>query len=1042
VEYVCYLLASLVLALDRVTQRVLYYKRLHNAFPVVDYPGEENTMPQKPLPVVSDHLLHMLDSEANERTPVVVGSERWYTWLAEEQNRSFSFRNALGTFTVRCERKRHGWYWYIYRKSGGKLRKAYLGKAEEVTLERLGTVAATLLDQPTSDDDLHEYAPVNVKLARRGYVTPAKINTHNLPVPLTPLIGRKPEVTTACALLRRTQVRLLVLTGPGGIGKTRMALQIATDLQQDFPAGVCFVSLEPLRDPALVAPTIANALGLRETATTSVVDQLKGSLSAQHLLLLLDNFEQVAAAASLLTELLAACPKLKVLVSSRTRLHVRGEHEFVVPPLAMPDPKQIASNGSLLQYAAVALFLQCAWAFQPEFQVTSNSTRDIAEICVRLEGVPLAIELAAARIKHLPPQALLAQLEHRLPLLTNGPQDVPARQQTLRNTLAWSYSLLNSWEQQLLRQLSVFVGGCTLQAAEAVCRAIGDDVGARLVSVLDGVASLIDKSLLYQTEQQGEEPHFGMLEMTREYGREMLALCEETEAARQAHALYYLALVEQAAQAWEGPQHAVWSGRLERDHDNLRAAMQWALEQGKSQDHLEIAYRFGAALRSFWQVRGYFREGRTFLEEVIARSEKSLPSLHAKALNDAVLLAVSQADHAWGEALCYENLVRCRELGDRAAVARTLYLLGWLALLQGNFATAHSRLSESLALYQEVGDKGGSLVSLFWLGVVITNQGEYTRACALFEQTQAMQRELGNKRGIAWSLFHLAWVRSLSPCDLNPVYSLLTEAGALFKEIGDIWGMAECYQLLGRLTLQQGDVVTAQTLLEQSLTLFREIGNRRGIARSFSQLGDVAAMQQDWARARMLYEESLIEAQAASDKVEIASCLERVAGVVIAGGASLATVLWAAQLWGAAEASRERMGAPLPPVERATYKERVAAARNSIGKRIFSAYWAQGRTMTPAQALVAQGKAATPSQISTEPALISTRSRAANLAGLTAREVEVLHWVALGLTDAQVAEQLVISPRTVTSHLSSIYNKLGVSSRAAATRFAMEHQLV
>jgi predicted ATPase/DNA-binding CsgD family transcriptional regulator len=1040
---------------------VLYYKRLRNAFSVADYPGEENTMLQKPLPVVCDHLLHVPDGEANERTPVVVGSERWYIWLAEEQNRSFSFRNALGTFTVRRECKRHGWYWYIYRKSGGKLRKAYLGKAEEVTLERLGLVAATLVDQPDGGDDpddglrradeqallghtdpLSGSQPSSLAPTVTSQAQPEPVNRRTLPAPLTPLIGRQQEVATVCALLRRAQVRLLVLTGPGGIGKTRMALQIATDLRQDFSAGVCFVSLEPLRDPALVAPTIANALGLRETARKSVVDQLKGSLSSQHLLLLLDNFEQVAPAAPLLTDLLAACPKLKVLVSSRTRLHVRGEHKYEVPPLALPDPKQLPDSGALSQYAAVALFLQCTWALEPTFQVTGTSTRAIAEICLRLEGVPLAIELAAARIKQLPPQALLAQLEHRLPVLTSGPQDAPARQQTLRNTLAWSYDLLNSWEQQLLRHLSVFVGGCTLQAAEAVCRALGDGVGTGLASVFDGVASLIDKSLLYQTEREGEEPRFGMLEMTREYGQEMLAMCEETEAARQAHAVYYLALVEQAAQAWEGPQHAVWLGRLERDYDNLRAAMQWSLEQEEDRNRLEVAFRFGGALRSFWQVRGFFREGRTFLERVLARSEGSLPSWRAKALNDAVLLAVSQGDHEWGEALCQENLVRCRELGEDSAVARALYLLGWLALLKGKLAAAHARLSESLALFRKMGDKGGSLVSLFWMGVVLITQGEYTRARALFEYTLAMQRELANKRGIAWSLFQLAGVFFLSQSDLTTVRPLLAEAGALFREIGDTWGIAECSWLLGWLALQQGDAVTAHTRLSQSLTLFSELGNRRGIARSLSHLGDVAAVQHDWVRARMLYEESLTQAQEVSDKFQIASCLEGVAGITAAGGASLAHVLWAAQLWGAAEALRETMGAPLPPVERATYEERVAAARGSIGKRIFSAYWAQGRTMTPEQALAAQGKAAMPSQRSTEPALISSKSAAANLAGLTAREVEVLRWVALGLTDAQVAEQLVISPRTVTSHLSSIYNKLGVTSRAAATRFAVDHQLV
>ncbi len=1018
-------------------------------------------MAQKRLPLVSDNLLLLLDKRADGYTPVVVGSQRWYTWLADEQNRSFSFRNHLGTFTVRRERKRHGWYWYVYRKCDGKLRKAYLGKAEEVTLERLATVAATLLDQPASGDAPDERVGRSGEHALQLHAAPASgskrlllvptfasqaepelVSNHNLPAQLTPLIGREREVATASALLRRTEVRLLVLTGTGGIGKTRLGLQVATELLEDFPAGVCFVSLAPLRDPALVAPNVAHTLGLSEATRGPVVDHLKAYLREKQLLLLLDNFEQVVTAAPLLTELLAACPKLKMLVSSRAMLHVHGEHEFVVPPLALPDPKHLPESEALSQYASVALFLQRARALKPEFHLTSTNARAIAEICVRLEGLPLAIEMAAARIKQLPPQALLARLEHRLQVLTSGPQDVPVRQQTLRNTLAWSYDLLDLQEQRLFRRLSIFVGGCTLEAAEAVCAALGNGDGHAVAAVFDGVTSLIDKSLLLQTEQEGEEPRFVMLETTREYGLEALAMSEELEATRRAHAAHYLALAEKARPAWEGPQQAVWLGRLERDHDNLREAMQWSLERGEVRSRMEVAFRLGGALRSFWQVRGYFREGRTFLERVLAQSEESLPSLRVQAINDAVLLAVSQGDHDWGEALCQENLAQCRALGDDPAIARMLYLLGWIALLKGNLATAHSLLEEALALFREIGDKGGILISLFWVGVVVGDQGEYARARALFEQTLTMQRELGNKRGIAWSLFHLDRVRFLSRSDPTTVRSSLAEAGALFREIGDKWGIAECFCLSGQLALQQGDAVTARTLLEQSLMLFREIGNRRGIAASLSQLGSVTAVQHDWAAAHVLYEESLTVATEVGNKFVIASCLEGLAGVVAAGRASLAHALWAAQLWGAAEALRDTMGAPIPPVERTTYEGRVAVARNSIGKRIFSAYWVLGSTMTPEQALAAQGKAVLPHQLSTEPASTPPGKGAANPAGLTAREVEVLCWVAYGLTDAQVAERLIISPRTVTSHLSSIYNKLGVTSRSAATRFAVEHQLL
>jgi hypothetical protein len=309
-------------------------------------------MAQKRLPLVSDNLLLLLDKGADGYTPVVVGSQRWYTWLADEQNRSFSFRNHLGTFTVRRERKRHGWYWYVYRKCDGKLRKAYLGKAEEVTLERLAAVAATLLDRRDSGDHALQGHTAPSSGGKQlllvptfaSQAEPELVSNHNLPVQLTPLIGREREVATASALLRRTEVRLLVLTGTGGIGKTRLGLQVATELLEDFPAGACFVSLAPLRDPALVVPTVAHTLGLREAARGSVVDHLKAYLREKQLLLLLDNFEQVVTAAPLLTELLAACSKLKMLVSSRALLHVHGEHEFVVPPLALPDPKHLPAS--------------------------------------------------------------------------------------------------------------------------------------------------------------------------------------------------------------------------------------------------------------------------------------------------------------------------------------------------------------------------------------------------------------------------------------------------------------------------------------------------------------------------------------------------------------------------------------------------------------------------------------------------------------------------------------------------------------------------
>src|SRR6266567_2836174 len=392
---------------------------------------------------------------------------------------------------------------------------------------------------------------------------------HSLPAQLTPLIGRRQEVAEVWALLQRPEVSLVTLTGIGGVGKTRLSLQVATDLLDDFADGVCFVPLAPISDPDLVVPTIAQALGIKEIGERLLLDLLKAYIQDKRLLLLLDNFEQVLPAVPELSNLLADCPQLKMLVTSRAVLHIRGEHEFPVPPLALPDLTHLPGSESLLQYAAVALFLQCVQAASPDFQVTPTNTRTIAEICVRLDGLPLAIELAAARSKLLPPQALLTRLAHRLQVLTSGARDAPVRQQTLRNTLAWSYDLLDAEEQRLFRRLSVFAGGCTLEAVEGLSTALGE----LPADVLDGVASLMDKSLLRQVEQEGQEPRLLMLATIREYALEALAASGEMESTRQAHAAYYLALAEQAELELGGPQQGAWLDRLEREHDNLREAL-------------------------------------------------------------------------------------------------------------------------------------------------------------------------------------------------------------------------------------------------------------------------------------------------------------------------------------------------------------------------------------------------------------------------------------------------------------------------------------
>lgn len=530
----------------------------------------------------------------------------------------------------------------------------------------------------------------------------------DLPVQLTPLIGREREVATVVRLLRRKQVRLVTFTGPGGTGKTRLAVQVASELGNVFVGGVFFVSLASLTDPMLVIPAIARAIGIRESMGQSVFARLVEALQQEQVLLLLDNFEQIVEAAPQVAELLASCPQLKLLVTSRELLHVRSEREFAVPPLALPALVHLPKLAALARTPAVALFLQRAQAARPEFKLTSTNARTVAEICVRLDGLPLAIELAAARMKLLSPRTLLTRLDQPLNVLTGGARDVPARQQTLRNTIKWSYQLLPANEQRLFRWLSVFVSGCSLEAAEAVCTVSGDETG----QVLDGIASLVDKSLLQrarQAEEESEDQRLLMLETIRGYGREALEAAGEETAARQAHADYFLHLAEEAEPALKGPQLVDWLERLEQEHDNLRAALHYALESGNA----EMALRLGIALERFWVVRGQRNEGLAFLQNALAESTEVAATVRAKALLAAGRLAFNQSNYDQGEALAQEGLALFREIGDKRGIALSLNRLGVAAWRRGDFRSARVLLEEDLALFREMGDQDRVAWSLF-----------------------------------------------------------------------------------------------------------------------------------------------------------------------------------------------------------------------------------------------------------------------------------------------------------------------------------------
>jgi predicted ATPase/DNA-binding CsgD family transcriptional regulator/tRNA A-37 threonylcarbamoyl transferase component Bud32 len=855
-----------------------------------------------------------------------------------------------------------------------------------------------------------------------------------VPAFLTPFIGRQQEVAAICAILSRPEVHLLTLWGTGGIGKTRLAIEAAGMMRTSFADGVCFVGLAPISDPNLVMPTIARALSIQKTAERSLIEQMQAILREKRLLLVLDNLEQVVSSATAVEELLLACPYVKALVTSREVLRLQVERLFPVPPFTLPNLNELPAYEMLMRNAAVALFQQRARAVMPTFYVTSENGRTIAEICVRLDGLPLAIELAAARIRLLPPKALLSRLLSRLQVLTSGARTLPTRQQTLRNTLQWSYDLLDAQEQQLFRRLSIFVGGCELSAVEALYREVGDQT----IDVLNVMASLLDKSLILQAEQAGDEPRFMLLETMREFGLEALAASGEMGTIRQAHAAYYLGLAEEAEPEWEGPKQAVWSERLEQERDNVRAAMLWSLERGEIDHDWELALRLGGALRRFWQVRGYLSEGRAFLEKVLAGSVGVVSAGHVKALIAMGHIAVVQCDCDRVESACKESLVLCQELGNIVGSARSLYLLGWASWMRGDLVVARSQLEQTITLFRQVGDETGIAWSLMHLGCTAGRKGDYAESRFFFEENLARQRRLGNKRGIAFSLCTFVLMLIDAQYDLATVHSMLEEGLALFREIGDKWGVATACMLLGRVALQQGDVTTARSLAEKSVRLCREVGNRLDTSHSLATLAAVAIVQHDWATARALYQESLDFSREMGDKVFIASGLEGLAAVVAMQGEPM----WATQLWGAASALRDTIGAPIPPIERADYEEATAAVRIHLGEKAYAAAWSQGRMMTPEQVLQARNQETTHQQSSAGAVATSLAKVPSYPAELTAREVEVLRLVAKGLTDRQIAEQLVISPRTVNTHLTSIYNKLGVDSRAAATRFAVEHRLV
>jgi len=802
--------------------------------------------------------------------------------------------------------------------------------------------AARHLDPPLRQDSPANGGERSERSSAPALTNPAP-RPGNLPIPLTPLINRNQEVAAIGACLERDDVHLLTLVGPPGIGKTRLGLHVAGAWRALFRDGVFVVALAPIRDPALVLPTIAHTLGVKPTGEQLTLDDLHAVLSERQILLVLDNFEQVAAAAPQIAELLRAVPKSKALVTSRAALHLSGEHLFVVPPLARPDPRALPPLAQLAAMPAVELFTSRLQAIRPDFALTDENAGAVAEICARLDGLPLALELAAARGRLFSPHALLDRLRGAsgptaLRFLIDGPRDLLVHQQTLRGTIDWSYDLLDEHERALLMRLAVFVGGCTEAAAEAV-GTLNIETFER-ANVLNVLSSLVDKSLIKCESGTDETPRFMMLETIREYAREKLESSGQAARARRHHAAYYLRLVEAAERELSGARQERWFACLEAEYNNLWAALEWF-----ASDDIAGGLRLACGLRHFWHAHGYLSEGRAWIEGLLARCEDRGVSdaTRARALCVAGFLALHQGDLARTVMLSAASLTLDRGLGEQRGIADAMHNLAGVAFMRNEYARASELFEECLALYRALGDQAEVAQMLKNLGLIAKDQGDFARATGFYQESLAIRRALGDKRGIAQASFNLGVVAYWQG-DYAGAIELSEQGLAYYRELADKMGAAYVLDTLGMAYCRQAAYEQAMRLLDESLLMFRELGDQFGIALLLTDMGGVALAQNDAEQAARLYAEALALSWKIGDKRRVAFCLE---GLAAAGPCPAGR---AARLFGAAAALRDAIGSPLPPSERPDY-ERGLAVAHAGDPQAFAAAWAVGRAMEFEQAV-------------------------------------------------------------------------------------------
>jgi excisionase family DNA binding protein len=847
-------------------------------------------------------------------------------------------------------------------------------------------------------EDLAHYQEVHTRhvrpLPRLLRVVPSQpgpVAANSLPSPATPLIGRQHEVAEIVDLLHATGgPRLVVLTGPGGVGKSRLAVEVAAAAADAFADRFAFVSLAPIRDPALVALTIAKSVGVRETRDKTLEDQIGARLAAKHQLLVFDNFEHLIEAGPLLGELLASCPRLTILVTSRERLRLSGEHVFPVLPLPVPGVEEPIQSGGArkadggrreIEYsAAVQLFVARARAVDPSFVLTQVNANVVAEICRRLDGLPLAIELAAARTAALPPAALLARMDRRLPLLTGGPRDLPARQRTLRDAIAWSYDLLTPEERALFRRLALFVDGCTLDAIERIAseKARGRRPEAGL-DTLDLLTSLVDKSLLQRTADSDAAPRFAMLETIREYGLEQLHAHGETSAAQRRHAVYNLNYAETIAAKLRGGVQAAHLERLEAEHGNLRAAMAWSLsEPGR----VGTALRLVAALHWFWYLRGHSSEGRRWLEAALV--------LCAAKISTPVRLTVLTSE-------------------------------GFPASYQNDNSVARDRLRESIALGRALRDVPRVAYALDSLGLGDFFQVGSGELRPLVEESISHLREAEDQLGLATSLCTLGMVAIVN-LEPDAAVAPLAEGLAISRALGDPWALARALLYSGELARLRGNDEQARQFYEECLNEYRALDHKGMAAIVAHNLGYIAQRQGNFRHGLACFAEALAEHVMSGDRHNVACCIRGTAGMA----AFLGRQEQAARLFGAADNVFASTGSSIWPIDKVDYERNLGAVRADLSEEAFTSAYAAGQALTLEEA-VAEASAVH---------VADTAASTASALGLTQREREILELLSRRATDVEIADVLSISPRTVMHHVSHILAKLGATNRREAAAWA------